>query len=347
MRVTRRFRSEERGAVLVIVALSLLFLIGMLVLVVDLGHMIAVKREMVRAADAAALTAAQDCALRRGSTVARQEAGAIADENHAGSQIVGFTVDPECDEPATTTPKLVTVKLSTAVDMFFAPIFGINTSSVVAQATASWVAAGPIPISVNVAPLRHCQLVKEDPCVIEYPKDSLLEPRWGILDLANWDDPTLRSCPLSASYVTGIINGGGWPDPLPLNGDPPGSLPTYDCLDNGMQFSSWDALEGKTFWFPVIDVQNSILANGSLVKDVPECVTSVAPSPSPSPSVSPSASPAPEIRPPDCRVVNADVIDFVQMEVLTVVNQGSTVILTTRIIPAISSVPGIAIRLVD
>jgi len=357
MRVMKRFRSEERGAVLVIVALSLLFLFGMLVLVVDLGHMIAVKREMVRAADAAALAAAQECALG-GSTPsadANDAASAIATDNYPGSQLVSLSFYPDvaqCNKPTTTSPKLVTAKLTTTVDLFFAPVLGISSpGTVTAQATASYESAGPIPISVNVAPLTKCQdYLKDHPdedCVIEYPKDSLLEPRWGILDLANWGQK-LYSCPLSASYITGIIDGGGWRGPLPLNGDPPGSAPTYDCLDNGMQFSSWDALEGRTFWFPVIDVQNSILANGSLVKDVPECVTSVAPSPSPSPSGSPSASPTPAIRPPDCRVAIADVVDFAQLQVLDVVNNGSTVVLTVKIIPGpLSSVPGIAIRLVD
>jgi Flp pilus assembly protein TadG len=322
MRVTKRFRSEESGAVMMIVALSLVFLIGMLALTVDLGRMIAVKREMVRAADAAALAAAQECALRHGSSAAQRAAETIANENHASSDLVSFTIDPQCDNPTTTDAKLVTVKFQTTLNMFFAGIFGINSGSVGAQATASWKAAGPIPITVNVAPLENCKLRPTENCVIEYPKDTLLEPRWGILDLAHWNQ-TLDRCPLSASYVTDIITGGGWPEPLPLNSRwPKTSPPTYDCLDNGLQFSSWDALEGRTFWFPVIDVPTSLTENGLMVGQDPAC--------------------------PKCNVVNANVIDFVQIQVLTVVNQGSTVILTTKIIPSNpSSVPGIEIRLVD
>jgi Flp pilus assembly protein TadG len=322
MRVTKRFRSEESGAVMMIVALSLVFLIGMLALTVDLGRMIAVKREMVRAADAAALAAAQECALRHGSVEAKKAAETIATENHAGSNLVSFTIDPQCDNPTTTDAKLVTVKFQTTLNMFFAGIFGINSGTVGAEATASWKAAGPIPITVNVAPLENCKLRPEENCVIEYPKETLLEPRWGILDLEHWNQ-TLDSCPLSASYVTGIITGGGWPEPLPLNGKSgETSPPTYDCLDNGLQFSSWDALEGRTFWFPVIDVPTSLTENGLKEGLDPAC--------------------------PKCRVVNANVIEFVQMEVLTVVNEGSTVVLTTKLIRSDpSSVPGIAIRLVD
>ena len=65
MRVTgpRRLHREESGAVLMIVAIAMLVLVGMLVLTVDLGRMVAVKREMVAGADAAVLAAAQQCAL--------------------------------------------------------------------------------------------------------------------------------------------------------------------------------------------------------------------------------------------------------------------------------------------
>ena len=58
MRVRQRLR-EERGAVAVIVGLALVVLLGMAALTVDLGRAVAVKRDMVNGADAAALGAAQ------------------------------------------------------------------------------------------------------------------------------------------------------------------------------------------------------------------------------------------------------------------------------------------------
>jgi Flp pilus assembly protein TadG len=330
---------------LVIVAASLLFLIGMLVLVVDLGHMIAVKREMVRAADAAALAAAQECALggTTPSADANIAASEIATHNYAGSQLVSLSFYPDvaqCNKPTTTSPKLVTAKLTTSVDMFFAGIFGISSGTVTAQATASWERAGPIPITVNVDSLSGCQwpsgptpapFPKE--CVIEYPKNTLLQPRWGILDLENWDS-IQGSCPLSASYVTDIINGGGWTEPLDLNSHwPATSPPTYDCLDNGMQFSSWAALEGRTFLFPVIDVPTSLTdvtdpENPILFEDDPTCD-----------------------EPSGCNVTNANVIDFVQLQVLAVdkgEHEGDTIVLTVKVVGSNpGSVSGIWIRLVD
>jgi Flp pilus assembly protein TadG len=74
MRVRRfslaRLRDEEQGAVLAMVAISLIVMLGMAVLTFDLGHGVALKRNMVGAADAAALAAARECGLAHGETLA-------------------------------------------------------------------------------------------------------------------------------------------------------------------------------------------------------------------------------------------------------------------------------------
>lgn len=55
-----RFKSGQQGAVAIIVALSLVVLIGMLGLVLDLGHLYVTKTELQNAADAAALSGAKE-----------------------------------------------------------------------------------------------------------------------------------------------------------------------------------------------------------------------------------------------------------------------------------------------
>ncbi len=321
MRVMRRIHGEERGAVMMIVALSFFVLLGMLVLTVDLGHMVAVRREMVRAADAAALAAAQECAFDHGSAAATSAALQIAGTNHDGASLASplvFAPTGECDNSTSSGAKLVTVKLTTSVDMFFAPIFGVSSSSVTAQATATWATPGTVPISVNAAPLEACKaalLQGQTECTFEYSSQQFQEPRWGVLALDLWNQP-ITSCHRPASYANNIITSGGiWPLPKPL--------PAYDCLDNGDQSSTWGLLEGKTFWFPVIDEPNSILANGQLVKNDPGCT-----------------------RGPQCRVVSAYVIDFVKMKVLDV-RPGNPVVLTVELVPSLGSSPGIEIRLVN
>ena len=55
-----KFKSRQQGAVAIIVALSLVVLVGMLGLVLDLGHLYVTKTELQNAADAAALSGAKE-----------------------------------------------------------------------------------------------------------------------------------------------------------------------------------------------------------------------------------------------------------------------------------------------
>ena len=333
MRVIGRLRREERGAVLVMVALALVVLLGMLALTVDLGRMVAIKRQMVRAADAAALAAAQECAFGNGSAAAQAAALGLARQNRPEVSITGFTADPACDGATSTDPNLVTVRLSTTVDMFVAPIFGagFDERAVVAEATATWSSAGPIPISVDVVPLEACMTrdpppTEDKPCVIEYPKENLENPRWGILDLSVWGDGSVSSCPVPNSEIVGIIEQNGWGSDL----KPP---PQWDCLDNGAQFASWMALEGRTVWFPVIDVPKS---KGRIIpgNDPRVCYG--------------SEIPKLQAEGKDCQITTAWVLRFVQMQVLDVYKIGDTHVLETVIVKSgPSSRPGLEIRLVD
>jgi hypothetical protein len=52
-----------------------------------------------------------------------------------------------------------------------------------------------------------------------------------------------------ASDSIDIIDNGGTFDPLPA--------PAYDCMDNGLSDSVWEALEGNILLFPVLDLDMS------------------------------------------------------------------------------------------
>src|SRR6186997_1913441 len=58
-----RLHQDEEGVTAIIVALCLISLVGMLVLVVDVGGLLYRRREMVSGSDAAALAAAKTCAV--------------------------------------------------------------------------------------------------------------------------------------------------------------------------------------------------------------------------------------------------------------------------------------------
>jgi Flp pilus assembly protein TadG len=55
-----KLKSRQHGAVAIIVAICLTLLIGMIGLVVDLGHMFIIKTELQNAADSCALAAARE-----------------------------------------------------------------------------------------------------------------------------------------------------------------------------------------------------------------------------------------------------------------------------------------------
>src|SRR6187549_3514500 len=98
MLALRRIHRDESGAVMMIVAISMIVLLGMLVLTVDVGRGIAVKREMVAGADAAALAAAQQCAMGNNEPDARAAAEDVLAQNKSAAVLTpsGFQA-PECD----------------------------------------------------------------------------------------------------------------------------------------------------------------------------------------------------------------------------------------------------------
>src|SRR6478735_3376716 len=121
--ILRRLHGDQSGVTMVIVALCLVALIGMIVLVVDVGGLLWNRRAMVNASDAAALSAAKSC-------------------------ILPATMDPQTAEQAA---DALTGQYSANQQLFFAGIFGANSRAVTTQATAIWGPAGagnPMPVVI-------------------------------------------------------------------------------------------------------------------------------------------------------------------------------------------------------
>src|SRR6266542_3612753 len=168
MRVRRlslaRLRDEEQGAVLMMVAISLVVLIGMAVLTFDLGRGVALKRNMVNAADAGALAAARECGLANGEASAKAAAGQLVADNNGAAKVTGFQIDPSpavCSGAGNPDPdghNTVTVTVNVPQEYFFAQIFGFNSGTVVASATAEWTLelSGPAPLKVETLKVDEC-----------------------------------------------------------------------------------------------------------------------------------------------------------------------------------------------
>jgi Flp pilus assembly protein TadG len=211
MRVRRlglvRLREDERGAVLAIVAISLIAVMGMLVLTFDLGRGVALKRNMVNAADSGALAAARECALANGYDSAKQAATELIGENNGDATLAGFQLEAaRCSGGALGDGKNeVTVVAAVPQEYFFAQIFGFTNGTVSASATAEWElgAANPVPLKLDQLKVEECTDghipgFTGNECYFEFEKEKTGSQR-GWLDFPEgWpiegEDPNPMDC---------------------------------------------------------------------------------------------------------------------------------------------------------
>lgn len=133
---------EEKGSALPIVTLLLVFIIlGICALVFDAGILYSERRNMVTAADAAALAGAMimEEALSGGDeNAAKLEAEAVAKEIallngvESDSDIQISWVNADYDY------KTITIIVKTSQDLFFARFLGYENTEVSARAVATW-----------------------------------------------------------------------------------------------------------------------------------------------------------------------------------------------------------------
>ncbi|MGH2529050.1 MAG: pilus assembly protein TadG-related protein [Actinomycetota bacterium] len=266
---------DERGAVLMMVAICLLVILGMLVLTFDLGRGVAIKRNMVAGADAAALAAARECGLANGEAAAKQAATDLLVDNNGAATVTGFRIDPgpaQClgaPNPDPDKNPTVTVTVRVPQEYFFAPIFGINNGTVVASATAEWTlgATNPAPVKLDQLKIEECL---EDgigtdgvvDCYFTFEPNKTLSGAgsdWGWLNVPEgWPIEGQDTNPMNCSsqkggskdltdYI-GAMGGMGTPgDPtlLPALWDPTGAgnPPTWVCSSTGHKETSVQAFQ--------------------------------------------------------------------------------------------------------
>lgn len=131
---------NERGASTLIVAFSLVVLLGFTALVIDVGAMYAEKAQLQNGADATALAIAGECAEGTDCPTAMGDANnRLADDNANDASSGLFSV---------TQPNPTTVRVETnaqaggsaadSFSLFFARIFGAESTIIHAVAAASW-----------------------------------------------------------------------------------------------------------------------------------------------------------------------------------------------------------------
>jgi Flp pilus assembly protein TadG len=295
----RRYNADgdEQGAVAVIVALSLIALIGMIVLVVDVGGLLYRRRQMVSASDAAALAAARSCALGAVEAGAPEvKADEFAGANLEGIALTGGILPGETVGCETDMEGYVTVQYSSDHDLWFAGIFGATSKPVVTKATAEWGGATtglPVPFVVGMDQSNQGNIFCKDPdgnlinvppedgskptCAVWFDNGSedgyfggFQESVFGSLNLNQWDVPNpavdclgSKDLPDNIEYAeNGGYNG---EDPLdPINYPDP----TWVCVGDGGNTSLYDGFaitkNTKVMVFPATDGQ-VVERNGKIV----------------------------------------------------------------------------------
>ena len=123
---------DERGAVSVVVALLMVALIGLAAVSLDVAGLWAKRQQLQIGADAGALAIAQDCG-RGNCGSPGQTAQSLAELS-----INDGTVTATLLNSVTSSSGTVTVQTSGVRQHLFAPILGVNQTTVTAQATAAW-----------------------------------------------------------------------------------------------------------------------------------------------------------------------------------------------------------------
>jgi Flp pilus assembly protein TadG len=262
-----RVRSEERGAVIPIVVLSLIAIFGMVVLTVDVGGTLTKRRSMVNASDAAALAAAQAFAMRIEAVCGTNEAPAqakadqLAQANVTGAAHLTGTAGFQTD----CTEQTVAVGYGANQQLFFAPVLGFsNTTPVSTTATAKWgppTGGAAMPVELDPLTTNECIYPGGTPgstfnapkvCDQGYWFDNgdLTNSGWGMMNLNQWGVDPAASCDNSggANDLAGWIDQSN-PDLVHLVGttDPTtgySNPATYVCTTDGGKTPNWvDSLE--------------------------------------------------------------------------------------------------------
>gem|GEM_PF-1241807 len=294
-RFSRINPDDESGVTLVLVAILIVALFGMLTLVVDVGGLLVKRRSMVAAADAAALAAAESCAVGHltplypggpNAGLPEDAADQFATKNAAGVNssstniVAAGTVGCE-----TASSGRVTVAYTSPQQIFFGPVIGTGSTTIVnGKATAEWIPGGssnPVPFVIQVGSFQsgNCNI-----------------PNVPIGTTCHfWEDNGGGGAGGFGGSTFGYIdtNPGAWnvnPSTCPINSDK-GSLrdyselggydgrngpldslnypdPTWACGVNGLTTPTFDALwanRDKILAFPVVDGPPNMVTQGSFV----------------------------------------------------------------------------------
>jgi len=149
-------RQRQRGAVAIIVGIAIVILVGMIGLVVDLGHLFVFKTELQNSADSCALSAAKELDGAYDALLRAESAGiTVGQQNKADLQATAVSILPDNVKfsanlspnsaylsrsaganPVTSKYAMCTIN-RTGIVMWFMQVMGFGNQTVAAEAVAT------------------------------------------------------------------------------------------------------------------------------------------------------------------------------------------------------------------
>lgn len=228
-----KFKSRQHGAVAIIVALCLTLLIGMIGLVVDLGHMFVIKTELQNAADSCALAAARELDGNTDSLERAENAGiTVGQRNNVDLQNESASILPSDvtfsdnlspnanyvsrSGGATVSSKYVMCTLRrSGIAMWFMQALGFGNQAVAARAVATLEPSQTscaIPLGICKPPVAATSCAdgglpdSEGMCVGDWLSGKF-DNSDGLTGSFNWIDFSPPSG--GASELAGVLEGAG------------------------------------------------------------------------------------------------------------------------------------------
>lgn len=156
-----RLTKNERGATAVLVALTMVALLGMAAVSVDFAVASSEKATVQSAADQAVLALATDCSLKK-TTCAPSTASYYAQQNAGASASVQVLKDGVAKNPTFADGK-VTVRVSKNVNHNFAQVLGDSSTTVRSEATATWNTVPLVGTKLIPMGLPYCDWLASQP----------------------------------------------------------------------------------------------------------------------------------------------------------------------------------------
>ena len=201
---------DEDGATLVMVAISLVMLLGFTAIVIDVGNLMWERRSLQNSADAAALAVAEDCVKEECGDY-RTTAEDFADANNfRGAHIAeedGIDPSPLAPEDGevTVTTQTGDTEASGTLSTYFASVINHDETRTGAAATARWGKIGGAPTLPITFSYCEWENMVDDPDDPELPTD---------IETLEFLTPTGADCKGPAGHYAPA--GWGW---LDTNGD--------------------------------------------------------------------------------------------------------------------------------